>query len=268
MAVWYLVLLALVQALTEFLPISSSGHLGLMGFFFNEPYQGLTFDLALHLGTLIAVVVYFRRDLAVLARALLGFRGMAHASVEQRLGLGLIVSTIPAALAGLAMPDAFVESLRDPRLIAINLIVFGVVLWLCERHGRAHLQTTDMGPARALGVGLAQVLALIPGTSRSGITMSAGMAMGLGRVEAARYAFLMSVPITALAAAHGAMNLVRGQHTLVASELALGASVSAVAGVAVIHFLLKVLRQVGTLPFVLYRIGLGALVLGLYYTRH
>jgi undecaprenyl-diphosphatase len=268
MALWYLVLLALVQALTEFLPISSSGHLGLMGFFFSEPYQGLTFDLALHLGTLLAVVVYFRRDLAVLARALVRFRGMSHATAEQRLGLGLVVSTIPAALAGLAMSDAFVESLRDPRLIALNLILFGVVLWLCERHGRAHRVTTDIGPRRALGVGLAQVLALVPGTSRSGITMSAGMALGLSRVESARYAFLMSVPITALAAAHGAMTLVRGQHTLVIGELVLGAGVAAVAGVAVIHFLLKVLRRVGTLPFVLYRIGLGLLVLGLYYTRH
>jgi undecaprenyl-diphosphatase len=166
------------------------------------------------------------------------------------------------------MSDAFVESLRDPRLIALNLILFGVVLWLCERHGRAHRVTTDIGPRRALGVGLAQVLALVPGTSRSGITMSAGMALGLSRVESARYAFLMSVPITALAAAHGAMTLVRGQHTLVIGELVLGAGVAAVAGVAVIHFLLKVLRRVGTLPFVLYRIGLGLLVLGLYYTRH
>jgi undecaprenyl-diphosphatase len=267
MDLWTVVVLALIQALTEFLPVSSSGHLGLYGFFFRVSYQGLTFDLALHLGTLLAVVAYFRRDLVVLARELFALRSLSGMNPTQRLGVGIVVSTIPAVIVGASMPDAFVESLRHPALIAINLIVFGLLLGLADRHGRGLRREESVGPRDALIIGAAQALALIPGTSRSGITMTAGLALGLDRSAAARYSFLMSVPITAMAAAHGAMTLVRSPEGFAWHEMLLGATIAAVAGVVVIHWLLGILRRVGTAPFVVYRVLLGLLVLALVAVR-
>jgi undecaprenyl-diphosphatase len=267
MEIWHVVLLALVQALAEFLPISSSGHLALVGFFLGWPYQGLIFDLALHLGTLVAVIVYFRRDLWQIGTETLRLRQWSKATPVQRLGVGIALSTLPAAAVGVLMPDALTESLRQPALIAINLIVFGIVLGLADRFLRGARQEADVGPARALAIGAAQVLALVPGTSRSGITMTAALAMGLDRSAAARYSFLMSVPITALATAHGAVSFLRGGESWSWSTLGLGALISGVAGIGVIHLLLAVVRRVGTLPFVLYRIALGALILGLLYLK-
>jgi undecaprenyl-diphosphatase len=263
MPIWYVVVLALVQALTEFMPISSSGHLGLAGFFFGLPYQGLTFDLALHLGTLLAIVAYFRRDLVALAREALALRSLRAVTPLQRMGIGIVLSTIPAALVGAAMPDAFTESLRAPALIAINLIVFGLLLGLADRRGAQRRDATTLTYRDALLIGAAQVLALVPGTSRSGITLTAGLALGLTRDAAARYSFLMAVPITALACAHGAWTFARGDEALDARALVLGIAVSAIAGVGVIHVLLAMLRRLGTAPFVVYRVALGLVVLAL-----
>jgi len=261
METWHVVLLALIQALTEFLPVSSSGHLALVGFFLGWPYQGITFDLALHLGTLVAVVVYFWRDLMLIARETLKLRRWSLATPEQRMGVGLVVATIPAALAGLLMPDAFAEALRRPALIAVNLIAFGILLGIADRWRRGTRSESSLGLGEVLLIGAAQALALIPGTSRSGITLTAGLALGLERNAAARYSFLMSVPITALAAAHGVMSALRGHEAIGIPTLLLGAAISGVAGIAVIHLLLAVLRRAGTLPFVLYRIALGIVVL-------
>lgn len=263
MATWYVILLAVLQAITEFMPISSSGHLGLAGFFFGLPYQGLMFDLALHLGTLFAIVAYFWRDLLVLARETLALRSLRAVNPMQRMGIGIVLSTIPAAIVGASMPDAFTESLRTPVLIAINLIVFGVLLGLADWKGRQARDATTVGYRDALLIGLAQALALIPGTSRSGVTMTAALALGLTRDAAARYSFLMAVPITVLACAHGAMSFARGNEALDGKALVLGIAVAAIAGVAVIHFLLAVLRRVGTAPFIVYRIALGVAVLAL-----
>ena len=263
MPTWYVLLLAIVQAITEFMPISSSGHLGLAGFFFDLPYQGLTFDLALHLGTLFAIVAYFWRDLWAIGRETLALRSFANPSPLQRMGIGIALSTIPAALVGVAMPDAFTESLRTPVLIAINLIVFGVLLGLADRKGAQVRDAASLSYRDALLIGAAQALALIPGTSRSGVTMTAAMALGLTRDAAARYSFLMAVPITALACAHGALGFARGDEAFDAKAMVLGIVVSAVAGVAVIHFLLAILRRLGTAPFVVYRIALGLVVLAM-----
>jgi undecaprenyl-diphosphatase len=261
METWHVVLLALIQALTEFLPVSSSGHLALVGFFLGWPYQGLTFDLALHFGTLIAVVTYFWRDLMTIARETLKLRRWSAATPVQRMGVGIVVATIPAGIAGLLMPDAFVESLRAPVLVAMNLIVFGVLLGVADRWRRGTRGETSLGLGEALLIGTAQALALVPGTSRSGITLTAGLALGMERNAAARYSFLMSVPITALAAGHGLMTALRGDEPIGIPTLLLGAAISAIAGIAVIHLLLAMLRRTGTLPFVVYRIVLGVVVL-------
>ena len=261
METWHVVLLALVQALTEFLPVSSSGHLALVGFFLGWPYQGITFDLALHLGTLVAVIAYFWRDLLAIARETLKLRRWRDATPLQREGVGLVLATVPAAIVGVLMPDSFAESLRNPTIIAVNLIVFGVLLGIADRWKRGTRPETSLTWKEALLIGAAQALALIPGTSRSGVTLTAGLALGLERSAAARYSFLMSVPITALAAAHGVMTALKGHEAIGIPTLLLGAAISGIAGVAVIHLLLVVLRRAGTLPFVAYRIVLGVVVL-------
>lgn len=265
MDIGQVVILALVQALTEFLPVSSSGHLGLAGFFFGFAYQGLDFDLALHFGTLIAVLAYYRRELIDILRAVLSTDPSPVLRERRRLGWGIALATVPALIAGLILSraDAFVESLRMPALIATNLIVFGVLLGLADRFGAKTGSANGLSLRQALYIGLAQVLALVPGVSRSGITISAGLALGLSRAEAARYTFLMSVPITLAATAHGAMNMFKQRAVLDLTEFALGATIAAIAGVICIHWLLKLLRTHSLMPFVWYRIGLGTTVFAL-----
>lgn len=257
----HVILLALIQALTEFLPVSSSGHLALAGFFLGWPYQGLSFDLALHFGTLTAVLIYYRRDLWKMTEAVLSRSQTESARQHRQLGWGLVLSTVPALIAGASMGDAFAESLRLPLLIAINLIVFGILLGLADRYGKQQRDVWSMRYSDALLMGLAQVLALIPGVSRSGITMTAGLTMGLSRVDAARYTFLMSVPITAAASAHGLLSVLKSSESIDVQAFVIGAAVAAVAGLACIHFLLAFLRRAGMWPFVVYRIALGIVVL-------
>lgn len=263
----HILVLALVQALTEFLPVSSSGHLGLMGFLLGWDYQGVTFDLALHFGTLLAVLVYYRRDLIAIATAMLTRDRSDQGRAHHRLGLGLAIGIIPAVIVGLSMGEDTANALRVPTLIAVNLIAFGILLGIADRASGQTRGVFDLSVKEALMIGAAQALALIPGTSRSGITMTAGLFLGLNRHEAARYSFLMGVPVTAAACAHGALELYKSGEAFAWADFAIGAAVSAVAGVACIHFLLHFLRRLGLMPFVWYRIALGLFVLGLVYLR-
>lgn len=263
----HIVLLALVQAITEFLPVSSSGHLGLIGYLFGWAYQGLTFDLALHFGTLLAVLAYYRADLLRIARAILTRDASESGRAHHRLGIGLAIGIVPAVIAGLAMGEDTANALRVPTLIAVNLIAFGILLGLADRVGEQRRGVLSVTLREALLIGLAQALALIPGTSRSGVTMTAGLFLGLDRHEAARYSFLMGVPVTAAACAHGALDLFKSQEAVNWADFAIGAGIAAVAGVACIHFLLHFLRRLGLMPFVLYRIALGLGVLGLVFLR-
>ncbi|HWT16869.1 MAG TPA: undecaprenyl-diphosphate phosphatase [Patescibacteria group bacterium] len=263
----HIIILALVQAITEFLPVSSSGHLGLIGFLFGWDYQGVTFDLALHFGTLIAVLAYYRRDLTAIATAMLTRDRSEHGRAQHRLGIGLAISIVPAVIVGLAMGEETATALRMPALIAVNLIAFGVLLGIADRASGKTRGIMSLSLKEALLIGLAQALALIPGTSRSGITMTAGLFLGLDRHEAARYSFLMGVPVTAAACAHGALALYKSGESFVWIDFALGAAIAAIAGIACIHFLLHFLRRLGLMPFVWYRIALGLFVLGLVYLR-
>jgi len=259
---WHVVVLALVQAATEFLPVSSSGHLGLVGFFLSWPYQGVTFDLALHAGTLAAVLIYYRNDLLRITRSCLKSGAFDDQDVlNRRLGFVLVVGTIPAVIVGLAMGEAFANTLRTPMLIAVNLMVFGLFLWAADRFGAKSRVWSSIGWRDGLMIGLAQASALIPGVSRSGITMTVALALGMQRVDAARFSFLLSVPITIAACAHGALNLYRGDETFDFGAFLLGAMVAMIAGLACIHFLLGFLKRAGMLPFVVYRIALGVVVL-------
>lgn len=279
----HILILALIQALTEFLPISSSGHLALASQLFGWEYQGISFDLALHFGTLLAVVGYFRLDLFALAREVLRWRPGQRMNPMQRLGVGLAIATVPAVIVGLLMGDAGALVLRHPVVIAINLIVFGVLLWLADRKTRdtrfqqatasadfaedAQAVFSRITLKQAMLIGCAQALALVPGTSRSGITMTAGLFLGLTRAAAARYSFLLSVPVMILATVHSLWELRHATAPVAWGDMAIGAAIAAVAGLGVIHFFLGVIRRVGVGPFVLYRLALGVFVLGWYFLR-
>lgn len=259
---WHVVILALVQAMTEFLPVSSSGHLGLVGFFLGWPYQGISFDLALHAGTLGAVVIYYWNDLWAILQSCLNVKRQQGDDVQNRkLALILVIGTIPAVIVGLAMGEEFANTLRTPVLIAVNLIVFGLVLWAADQFGSKQRLWSSLSWKDGLLIGLGQASALIPGVSRSGITMTVALGLGMNRVDAARFSFLLSVPITIAACAHGALNLFKGDEAFVAMDFLLGAAVALVSGLAVMHFLLSFLKRAGMLPFVIYRIVLGIVIL-------
>jgi undecaprenyl-diphosphatase len=250
--------LGVVQGVTEFLPISSSGHLILVPFFVGWPDQGLAFDAAIHLGTLAALLVYFRADLVAFLRG-----------TNVRLLLLLAGATVPAGLAGLFFGQAIETRLREPRIVALSLIAWAVVMWLADRRAaqnpRPIRSAESVGWGPGLTVGAAQAVALIPGTSRSGITITAGLLTGMDRVTAARFAFLLSIPVTAAAGAAKALSLLRrGLEPALVGPLAVGVITSFLAGLAAVAFLVAFLGRRSLLPFVVYRVALGVLLLALF----
>jgi len=261
------IVLGLVQGLAEFLPISSSGHLLLVPWLFGwndfaEPSVEKAFDVALHLGTLVAVVAYFRRDLVVYVRE--GLRLVLHrgrpASPEGRLAWLLVLSSVPAAAVG-AVGEKFIdEKLGTPGMIAASLVVFGLLLlWADQKQGNRTL--ADYGPADAVKVGLAQVLALNPGTSRSGITMTAGRLLGLDRDSAARASFLMAIPVTAGAVAFKLLKLLKdGIPDGLGVPMVVGIITSGISGWVAVWGTLRLVRTRTFTPFVVYRIALALLV--------
>ena len=253
--------LALLQGVTEFLPISSSAHLILVPVLLGWPDQGLAFDVAVHVGTLLAVVVYFRAELTGMARAWFASLAGRGLDAEGRLAWGVLLGTIPVGLAGLAFKDLVEGSLRGAAVIATTTVVFGLLLGLADRmarpDGRSEHQLTWRD---VLLIGLAQAVALIPGTSRSGITMTAGLFLGLSREGAARFSFLLSIPVIVLAGGLEALELVESAQPVAWGELLLGVLVSFVSALLVIHFFLRIIARMGMMPFVVYRLLLGALL--------
>ncbi len=262
MTLLQILVLATVQAVTEFLPISSSGHLILVPFFLGWPDQGLTFDVATHAGTLLAVVVYFRRDLRDLIAGFFTGRPSATGEYSPRaLAWCIALGTVPAGVAGLAFKDMIEAHARNPLLIAATAVSYGLVLLLADRIGGKSREIGDLGWREALWIGAAQALALVPGTSRSGITITAALLLGLTRPAAARFSFLLSIPITAVAAAlEGAELAMQGVTAEQLYPLVLGAIVAAGAGYAVIAWLLAWLRRRSLTVFVVYRVLLAAVI--------
>ena len=263
------VILGIVQGLTEFLPISSSGHLilvpSLLGW--DDPFlNSLAFSVVLHLGTLAALLLYFREDWIRLVPAGLAalrdrsFRGDA----DRRLAWLIAVATIPAGLAALVFGDIVEsEAFRQPGLVVTMLVVFAGVLWLADRSGARNRPVEGLTWGRAVGIGVAQAIALIPGVSRSGITMSAALFAGLDRPSAARFAFLMATPITALAAAYEVLQLATGDTPAGAdpAQLVVGIAAAFVSGILAIAVLLRFLRSRSLDVFVWYRVALAAVVI-------
>ncbi|MEM6794455.1 MAG: undecaprenyl-diphosphatase UppP [Acidobacteriota bacterium] len=259
--------LAIVQGVTEFLPISSSAHLILAPVFFDWPDQGVTFDIVTNTGTLLAVVIYFRRDLwGLVRRPLLGLeavRGGARGDVPL---LGLLgIATVPVVIAGLAFYGWISTAGRDPRVIAIASIVSGVLLYGADHFLRRERDLDEIGWRSALTIGLAEALALVPGTSRSGITMTAGMGLGLNREAAAHFSFLLAIPVGAAALLHDLKDLI--EEGTRAPEAwwpyLVGFSVSALSALAVIDWLLGWVKRQSLDVFVAYKIALGAAILWL-----
>lgn len=260
----HIVLLAVVQGLTEFLPISSSAHLILFPKLNGWADQGLAFDVAVHVGTLTAVVWYFRRDIAVILRD--GFSSLAQRKKvgDSNLFWAVGFGTIPVGLAGLLFKDYVETSLRSPLVIAVTTVVFGLLLWWADVQGRRVRSEHAIGWRDVLVIGIAQAIALIPGTSRSGITMTAGLMMGLTRAAAARFSFLLSIPVIVLAGGLNTLELIKGIEPVDWTALILGVLFSAVSAYLCIFLFLKMLERIGMLPFVIYRLLLGAVLLWIY----
>ena len=259
--------LGIVQGLTEFLPVSSSGHLIIVPFLlgWDDPFiTSLQFSVMIHLGTLAALLVYFRKDWARLipaGQATLrdrSFRG----DPERRLAWLLLASTIPAALVGFLFDDVIEERFRFIGPVTVMLVVGGAILWLAERHGRRDKGVADLSFATAIGIGAAQALALVPGISRSGISISAGLFAGLDREAAARFSFLMATPITLGAGLWEARKLLSGETGIgfEVAPLVIGVLASLISGFLAIAVLLRFLRRYPTHVFVLYRVLLAAVV--------
>lgn len=257
------IVLALIQGLTEFLPISSSGHLILAPAFFGWADQGLGFDVAVHLGSLLAVLTYFWSEILAMFRSWLrSFTGTMDG--EARLAWAVIVGTVPAVVAGFFARDWVATVARDPMLIAATTAGFGVLLWLADRYGRGRRDEHGVTWTDAVVVGLAQALALVPGTSRSGITMTAGLAMGLSRQGAARFSFLLAIPVIAGASLLQATELAASEAAVDWTMLGLGTAVAAGAAFTCIHYFLALIGRIGMAPFAIYRLLLAGAILLLY----
>jgi len=269
--------LGIVQGLTEFLPVSSSGHLILVREILRwdllaDPHWNTVFDVAVHAGTFVGLVVYLWSDVerlfaAFIAGLLRGFAGDPY----RRLALIIAVATIPAALAGLLAQDIIEAYLRQaPLVVAALLIVFGIALWVAERRGTKAHELTETEWLDGILVGVFQVLALAPGVSRSGITITAGLLRGMTRETAARFSFLLSVPIIGGAALYGLQSVVRDMGALPSGSIptfAVGFLAAAVSGYLCIHYFLRYLQTRSFAPFILYRILVGALLIVVLATR-
>ena len=256
--------LAIIQGLTEFLPISSSAHLILPSAILGWEDQGLAFDVAVHVGSLVAVLIYFKNDLALLLRAWFKttFQG-ADSNAESRMLWFIVLATLPAAVVGL-VAGGFIElHLRSIAVIATTTIVFGLLLGWADWCHKGSLSLQEMSWKSAFLIGAAQVLALIPGTSRSGITLTAALALGFDRNSAARFSFLMAIPIISLSGAYKALQLL-SEASVAWGTIALGAIVSGLTAYLCIHAFLRLIDRIGMMPFVIYRILLGMLLILIY----
>ena len=256
-----IIVLAIVQGLTEFLPISSSGHLVLVPYLVEWTDQGLAFDVAVHFGSLLAVVLFFRDDIAGLIRGGLQILGGDVQSPQANMALAIALGTIPAAAAGLLFAGWIEQNLRDPSVIVYTLAGYGILMALADRYARRDRAITQLKIRDALIIGTAQALALVPGTSRSGVTITAGRLLGFERQDAARFSFLLSAPVILLATVYKGAEMVLGDTPVPWGQLALGVLVSAVVAYISIEFFMRFVTRIGLAPFAIYRLALAALLL-------
>ena len=276
------IILGITQGLTEFLPISSSGHLIIVPWLFGWETPGLAFDAALHLGTLIAIFVYFWREILAMIKAIpIVFQertALLRPTGEQdeqtffaRLGLLIVIGSIPGGVIGLLaqsrIDDLFHNSTNENRaivVIAILLALFAVLLWLADRYGKESRLLTSIRVPDALTIGVAQALALMPGVSRSGITLTAGLFRDFKRADAARFSFLLGIPLVSIAGLKGLSDLIQSNPSgTEMAQIVAGMTASAITGFVAIRFLLRYLQHSSTTVFVVYRLLASAVLIGL-----
>jgi undecaprenyl-diphosphatase len=259
------IILALVQGLTEFLPVSSSAHLILVPVLLGWEDQGLPFDVAVHLGTLVAVMFYLRREIRTIVPAWLnGWSGM-HWDSQGKLGWWVVLATIPVGLFGLFGGTYIENNLRAPLVIATTTLVFGLALAWADRGPESkHRVLSDLGWKDAVLIGLAQAFALIPGSSRSGMTMMAALFLGMTRTDAARFSFLLSVPAIVLPGFLKGAALVSANTTVDWFVIAIGVAVSAITAFLCIKTFMVFVTRVGLTPFVFYRVALAIVLFALF----
>jgi undecaprenyl-diphosphatase len=255
------IILGIIQGITEFLPISSTAHLLLFSKFADLQDQGLAFDVALHLGSIVGVVVYFKKEIVLMVKDWFASIFGKGDTFYSRLAWYLIIATIPVGLSGLFFHEYVEGMMRSAVVIAIMSIIFGILLGLADIYGGRARQLDSLNRKDAIIIGLFQALAIVPGVSRSGITMTAGRMMGLSRHTTTFFAFLMSIPVILLASLLQIYKLISMQAQIEMQPLAIGFLVSAFVSFVVIFWFIKTIEKIGMLPFVIYRIILGGVLL-------
>ena len=261
MTLTQIIVLAVVQGLTEFLPISSSGHLVLVPSIFGWTDQGLAFDVAVHFGSLVAVAMYFRTDIAALLAGTWDIITMKPASSRTTMVWSIALGTVPAAIAGLLLAAWIAANLRDPLVVVCTLAGYGVLMALADRISSRDRTIADIGIRDGIMIGCAQALALVPGTSRSGVTITAGRLLGIRRQDAARFSFLLSAPVILLATIYEVVILVTGDSPVPWDNLSIAALVSCVVAYVSIEFFMRFVSVIGLLPFAIYRLVLAGVII-------
>ncbi len=267
MSVFHLFLVAVIQGITEFLPVSSSGHLILLPKLTGLQDQGLTLDVAVHMGTLAAVVLFFYKDVWL---ALAGVPRLLAGKTDtpgSRLAFLLIIATIPVIIIGFFMQVTGAEEiLRSTKVIGWTMLVFGLVLYWADQHEPSEKTASDWSLSDALTMGLAQAIALIPGTSRSGITITAARKLGYRRTDAAKISMLMSIPTILASGTLLGLKVVKSADTGIMQDVAIAATFSFLAALVALTLMMRLLKSVSFTPYVIYRVILGLILLWIAYT--
>lgn len=259
-----IIVLAVVQGVTEFLPVSSSAHLILVPVLTSWDDQGLAFDVALHLGSLSAVLMFFRRDILAMTQSWTRSLFTRQLDADAKLAWAVLFGTIPVGLAGLAFEDTIENVLRSPLYLAAGMIVFGLALgWADWRH-RGSRTERELNWKDVLLIGIAQAIALFPGTSRSGITITAALLLGLSRDAAARFSFLLSIPVILIACGLQSIELINSETAVDWTAMAAGVLMSGISAYLCIFYFLAFIQRIGMQPFVIYRLALGILLIVLF----
>ena len=270
MSITQIFLLAIIQGITEFLPVSSSGHLNLLHGLTDLTDQGIIIDVAVHGGTLLAVIIYFRHDvmhlirggLEILGLTILRSRNLSDTSEHKSAALQIAIATLPILPFGaLLVLTGWIDHLRDPKVVAWATIIFALPLFLADHFRTSNTSVQATGLRGAVIIGCAQIFALIPGASRAGVTITAARALGCNRQDAARFSMLLSIPVIIIFASLGLMDLLAAGDMVLLGNAALAAFLSAITALASIHLFMKMTAKLSLLPFVLYRLVLGASLL-------
>jgi undecaprenyl-diphosphatase len=259
----HLIILGLVQGITEFLPISSSAHLILLPLIADWQDQGILYDVAAHTGSLGAVMVYFRKDLQGMIKGSFGSFDATNQN-KNNLFWYLMLASIPVGLGGLLFHDYIATTLRSPHVIATSFIFFGIILLWADKGGERTRSFSEIGWRDILVIGIAQAIALIPGTSRSGITITAGLMLGLDRQAASRFSFLLAIPVSILATGYETSVLFAGEVIIDLTSVLIVIGVAFGSALLSIHYFLKLLDRTGMLPYVIYRVVLGLAIFAIY----